>query len=343
MDTQKRILNMNSSEYLEVVEDVKARISIAQLRVLSDANTQMICLYWQIGSILNEHKAWGNKFIQNLAKDIRIEFPQATGYSFRNLRYMGQFAQTYSKGNLATAVAKLPWGHIIALMTKISDSEERDWYAQQAIENGWSRAILNIQIETNLYQRQVTATKTTNFERTLPAPQSDLANQMMKDSYVFDFIDGGCGPLKERKVERDMVSNICRLLLELGSGFAFVGEQYHLEVDGQDFYIDLLFYNLQLRSYVVVELKVTDFKPDYAGQISFYVTAVDKMLRANLDNPTIGILLCKGKTGLVADYALTGIQKPIGVAKYELVRDLPPELAGVLPSPKDIMSRMNKN
>jgi len=275
---------INDHEYMTVVADIKSRISDARHRALMAANEELIQLYWHIGSILNAHKEWGNKFIQNLAQDIRTELPTATGYSVRNLKYMAQFAATYPDGIGQQAVAQLPWGHNIALMAQVSDPSQRAWYAGQAVEHGWSRAILVVQIETQLYQRQVTAQKVTNFETRLLPPQSDLAVQALKDPYIFDFIDAQ-SELKERDMERQMVSNISRLLLELGTGFAFVGEQFHFELDGQDFYIDLLFYHLKLHSYVVIELKGTDFRPEFAGKISFYVTAVDGLIRGESDNP----------------------------------------------------------
>ena len=238
-------------------------------------NHELVMLYYNIGGIINEHKTWGNKFIENLAKDIKLEFPNSTGYSVRNLKYMAKFAAEYpDREFVQQVVAQIPWGHNIVLLDKISNITERKWYIEKTRENGWSRNVLIHQIESGLYERQATAEKISNFETRLPAPQSELAVQTMKDPYIFDFI-----PFKEDMVERDienaLVKEVTALLLELGTGFAFLGNQYHLNVGGDDFYIDLLFYNLNLRAYVVVELKTGDFKPEYAGQLNFYLSAVD--------------------------------------------------------------------
>jgi len=330
---------LNEPEYLAVLEQIKRDIASARVSAVLAANRELIELYWQIGTVLNEHKKWGNKFLQNLARDIRLEFPGATGYSFRNLRYMTQFAATYPEGIWQRAVAKLPWGHNIDLMTRVAEADEREWYAAAALEHGWSRAVLDIQLDTRLYQRQVTATKTTNYADRLPQPQSDMAVQILKDPYIFDFVEAH-DDLVERTVENELVKNVTQLLLELGTGFAFVGQQYHLEVEGEDFYIDLLFYHLILRCYVVVELKATKFRPEFAGQLNFYVSAVDAMLKTEADQPTIGILLCKDKRGLIAEFALKDIDKPIGVSEYRLVKDLPADLADLLPSAEDIASRI---
>jgi len=332
---------VNETEYLSLLEQIKAEIVAARLRARAAVCREGSLHYWRLGQMLNERSEWGSKYIDNLSRDIRLAYPGIEGYSRRNLMNMARFARTYPDlGKVQQPVALLPWGHNITLMTKVADSQARQWYADQAIQNGWSRTILDVQIDTDLYHRQITAKKTTNFHEQLPPPQSDLAEQTLKEPYIFDFIESS-GTLKERELERQMVANISRLLLELGAGFTFVGQQYHIEVDGQDFYIDLLFYQLKLRCFVVVELKATDFKPDYAGQISFYVTAVDRQLRHVADNPTIGLLLCKGKTGLVAEYALTSVDKPIGVAEYQLVSTLPPELADLLPSAEDIANRVD--
>ena len=253
---------------------------------------------------------------------------------------MAKFAATYEDEEFVQqAVAQIPWGHTIILLDKISDSTIRNWYIEKTIENGWSRNVLVHQIESGLYQRQVIADKISNFENRLPTPQSELATQTMKDPYIFDFI-----PFKEDMVERDieqaLVKNVTKLLLELGTGFAFLGNQYHLNVGGDDFYIDLLFYNLNLRCYVVIELKTGEFKPDYAGQLNFYLSAVDGILKSEHDNPTIGLLLCKSKNNLVAEYALKDMSKPIGVSEYKVTRDLPENLSKQLPSIEDIQKHI---
>ena len=300
----------------------------------------MILLYHSIGTVINEHKTWGNKFIENPATDIRREFPGSKGYSVRNLKYMAKFAQTYpDREFVQTVSAQIPWSHNIAILDKVKDPEERIWYIQKTRENGWSHNVLIHQIESGLYQRQVLADKVSNFENRLPSPQSELAVQTMKDPYIFDFI-----PFKEDMVERDieqaLVRDVTKLLLELGTGFAFLGNQYHLNVGGDDFYIDLLFYNLNLRCYVVIELKSGEFKPEYAGQLNFYLSAVDGILKKEQDNPSIGLLLCKSKNDLVAEYSLKDMSKPIGVSAYQVTSNLPEELGKQLPSIEDIQKRI---
>ena len=270
---------MNSSEYISVVENIKHEIRTAQYRAAVHANTDMLLLYHDIGCIINEHKSWGNKFIDNLATDIRTDFPGSKGYSVRNLKYMSKFAETYpDREFVQTVSAQIPWSHNITIIEKVKDPEQRIWYIQKTAENGWSYNVLIHQIESGLYQRQVLVDKVSNFESHLPSPQSELAVQTMKDPYVFDFI-----PFREDMIERDieqaLVRDITKLLLELGTGFAFLGNQYHLNIGGDDFYIDLLFYNLNLRCYVVIELKTGDIKPEYAGQLNFYLSAVDGTLK----------------------------------------------------------------
>lgn len=270
---------MNSNEYLATIEQVKQEIKAAQYKAAVHVNTELIMLYHSIGCVINAHKSWGNKFIENLAQDIKLEFPQTTGYSVRNLKYMAKFAATYPDSEFVQqVVAQIPWGHNVVLLDKVSDADERNWYIEACRKNGWSRNVLVHQIESGLYQRQALAEKISNFENRLPSPQSELAVQTMKDPYIFDFI-----PFKEdmmeRDIERALVQDVTKLLLELGTGFAFLGNQYHLNVGGDDFYIDLLFYNLNLRCYVVIELKTGEFKPEYAGQLNFYLSAVDGILK----------------------------------------------------------------
>ncbi len=335
----KRVL-MNSSEYISIVENIKREIKAAQYRAAVHANADMLLLYHDIGCVINEHKSWGNKFIDNLATDIRIEFPESKGYSVRNLKYMAKFAETYpDREFVQTVSAQIPWSHNIAIIEKVKGPEQRIWYIQKTAENGWSHNVLIHQIESGLYQRQVLVDKVSNFESRLPSPQSELAVQTMKDPYVFDFI-----PFREDMVERDieqaLVRDVTKLLLELGTGFAFLGNQYHLNVGGDDFYIDLLFYNLNLRCYVVIELKTGDFKPEYAGQLNFYLSAVDGILKKEDDNPSIGLLLCKSKNNLVAEYSLKDISKPIGVSEYKVTSSLPDDLEKQLPSVEDIQKRI---
>ena len=335
----KRVL-MNSSEYISIVENIKREIKAAQYRAAIHANVDMLLLYHDIGCVINEHKLWGNRFIDNLATDIRIDFPESKGYSVRNLKYMAKFAETYpNREFVQTVSAQIPWSHNIAIIEKVKDPEQRIWYIQKTAENGWSHNVLIHQIESGLYQRQVLVDKVSNFESRLPSPQSELAAQTMKDPYVFDFIPFH-DEMLERDIEQALVRDVTKLLLELGTGFAFLGNQYHLNVGGDDFYIDLLFYNLNLRCYVVIELKAGDFKPEYAGQLNFYLSAVDGILKKEEDNPSIGLLLCKSKNNLVAEYSLKDISKPIGVSEYKVTSSLPNALEEQLPSVEDILKRI---
>ena len=333
---------MNSNEYLSIVESIKKEIRTAQYRATIRVNRELLMLYYSIGDIINKHKTWGNKFIENLAADIKLSFPDATGYSVRNLKYMSKFSSRFPNQEIVqAALAQITWYHHIALMDKVKRPEEHIWYAKQAAENGWARNVLVHQIESGLYQRQVLTEKISNFENRLPSPQSELATQTMKDPYIFDFI-----PFKSDMVERDiekaLVKDVTKLLLELGTGFAFLGNQYHLNVGGDDFYIDLLFYNLNLRCYVVIELKTGEFKPEYAGQLNFYLSAVDGILKKEQDNPSIGLLLCKSKNDLVAEYSLKDMSKPIGVSSYRVTSDLPKELEHQFPSLEDIQKRISR-
>ena len=333
---------LNSNEYFATIEQVKQEIKAAQYKAAVHVNTELITLYHSIGRVINAHKSWGNKFIENLAQDIKLEFPQTTGYSVRNLKYMAKFAQLFPDAEFVQALlAQITWYHNIALMDKVKDADAYLWYAVQTAKNGWSRNVLVHQIESGLYQRQALAEKISNFEHRLPSPQSELAVQTMKDPYIFDFI-----PFKEDMVERDiesaLVQDVTKLLLELGTGFAFLGNQYHLNVGGDDFYIDLLFYNLNLRCYVVIELKTGEFKPEYAGQLNFYLSAVDGILKKEADNPSIGLLLCKSKNDLVAEYSLKDMSKPIGVSEYKITSTLPEELEQQLPSVEDLQKRIQK-
>ena len=331
---------INSDEYLSTIESIKQNIRTAQYRATISVNKELLLLYHSIGLVINEHKAWGNKFVENLAADIKLAFPDVTGYSVRNLKYMAKFALRFpDREFVQAALAQITWYHHITLMDKVKSADEHIWYAEQAARNGWTRNVLVHQIESGLYQRQVLVEKVSNFENRLPSPQSELALQTMKDPYIFDFI-----PFKEDMVERDieqaLVKDVTKLLLELGTGFAFLGNQYHLNVGGDDFYIDLLFYNLNLRCYVVIELKTGEFKPEYAGQLNFYLSAVDGILKKEHDNPSIGLLLCKSKNDLVAEYSLKDMSKPIGVSAYRVTSNLPEELEKQLPSIEDIQSRI---
>lgn len=333
---------INQADYLDTIHEIKATIKKAQYKATLKVNSELLLLYYHIGQAINRHKVWGNKFIENLSRDLRLEYPDAKGYSVRNLKYMAKFAETYpDKEFVQQVVAQIPWGHNVVIMDKVLTEDERTWYLKECAENGWSRNVLVHQIESNLYARQATADKISNFENRLPAQQSELATQMMKDPYIFDFIPFKADML-ERDIEKAMVTDVTKLLLELGAGFAFLGNQYHLNVGGEDFYLDLLFYNLKLRCYVVIELKTGDFKPEYAGKLNFYLSAVDNILKTEQDAPTIGLLLCKSKNDLIAEYALRDINKPIGVSEYRITDEIPEKFRQQLPSIEDIKNRIGK-
>jgi predicted nuclease of restriction endonuclease-like (RecB) superfamily len=328
-------------DYHDFLRELKGRILQAQVRAIISINRELVLLYWQIGrDILNrqQQQGWGAKIIDNLAADLRTAFPEMKGFSPRNLKYMRSFAETYPDEQFVQEVlAQITWYHNIALMEKLKSSEQRLWYARQTIEQGWSRNVLVHQIESGLYRRQGKAD--TNFSRTLPNPQSELAQQLLKDPYNFDFINLG-KETQERELEKALIDRIRDFLLELGVGFAFVGSQYHLEVEGEDFYIDLLFYHLRLRCFVVIDLKVEAFKPEFSGKMNFYVSAVDDLLKHRDDMPTIGMILCKNKKQKIVQYALRDLNKPIGISTYQLREALPEQLQGSLPTVEQLEAEL---
>lgn len=328
----------NSDEYMDVLERAKREIAESRQRAVTSTNAELVFLYWRIGTLANERSEWGNGFVESLSRDIRAAFPGLKGFSVRSLKYMAKFAREVNL-ELCNSCCTIPWGHITQFLDKTKPGPEREWYVNATIENGWSRAVLVHQIESKLYKRQVLAGKVDNFERTLPAPESELAQQALKDPYIFDFITARQGAV-EHEVEERMMENLTGLLLELGTGFAFMGRRHHLVVGGQDFYIDLLFYNVKLRSCIVVELKNAPFKPEFVGKLNFYLSAVDDLLCSEHDNPSIGLLLCKTKDNVVAEYALRDIGKPMGVSEYRLAELLPEGFAELLPSTEDIEKRM---
>ncbi|QUY62948.1 PDDEXK nuclease domain-containing protein [Gulosibacter molinativorax] len=297
----------------------------------------MVALYWQIGQDIIERQArqgWGAKVIDRLAHDLRVAFPDVRGMSARNLRYMRDFAKAWPDFEIwQQAAAKLPWGHNMVLIDRIKDAERRLLYATAALEHGWSRNALDTHIDLQSIERAGKAI--TNFERTLQPPSSDLARESLKDPYKLDFLGLG-DDAEERAIEQGVVDHLTEFLVELGVGFAYVGRQVHLEVGGDDFYIDLLFYHLKLRSYVVIEIKGGKFKPEHLGQLSFYLTAVDETLSHESDGPTIGLLLCRSKNEVVAEYALKDSNRALGVAEYELLRALPDPLQTALPTIEQI-------
>lgn len=329
----------NSSDYIKLLTQVKNEIVATRNKVASQAVNEVICMYWRIGMHLNEEREYGSGYIDSLARDLRSEYPGIKWANSRNLRYMAKFARETAEESLHTTYAKLSWSHNKLLMDRAKDDETRLWYAKSSVENGWSVIVLGHQIDMRLYERQALSGKVSNFSRTLPSPQSELAQQQLKDPYVFDFITAQQS-FKEHDIEQQMIENVTRTLLELGTGFAFVGRQYHLEAGDSDFYIDLLFYNIKLRCYVVVELKNESFKPEFTGKLAFYVTAVDELLGEEQDNPTIGLLLCKTKDDLVAEWSLRSIDAPIGVSEYRLGDTLPGDFGKYLPSAEDLQTRI---
>ena len=321
------------ADYAVWLSELKTRIHEAQQRATRAVNRELVLLYWQIGGDIlarQGREGWGAKVIERLAQDLRNAFPDMKGFSRANLMYMRAFAEAWPDAEIVQqAVGQLPWGHNLVLLTKLKTSEQRLAYARRAIEQGWSRNVLTIHIERRLLEREGQAIS--NFGERLPKPHSDLALETLKDPYLFDFLGVG-DEASERAIEDAIVQHITRFLLELGAGFAFVGRQVHIEVGGEDFFIDLLFYHLKLRCYVVIELKAGAFKPEHAGQLSFYLSAVDAQMKSEQDAPTIGLLLCKSKNKVVAEYALRDSSKPIGVAEYQLIEALPADLQSSLPS-----------
>ncbi len=323
--------------YSDWLAELKVKIHNAQQRATLAVNHELILLYWQIGRDILSRQAeqgWGAKVIERLAHDLRNLFPNMKGFSRTNLLYMRSFAESWAdKQIVQQAVGQLPWGHNLVLLDKLSTQEARIWYAKKTIENNWSRNVLVMQIESKLIERQGKAV--TNFELRLPKPQSDLAIESLKDPYRFDFL-GLTEEAQEREIEDALVKQVTEFLLELGAGFAYVGKQVHIEVGGDDFFIDLLFYHLKLRCYIVIELKTGDFKPEHLGQLGFYLTAVDKQIKNDHDSATIGLLLCKNKNKIVAEYALSDKTQPMGIAEFKLLESLPVSLQTQLPSIEDI-------
>ncbi|MFO0609559.1 MAG: PDDEXK nuclease domain-containing protein [Polyangiales bacterium] len=321
--------------YAALLDAVKQRIQHERLRVVLAANAAMVMLYWDVGRMIQERqeeKGWGARVIHRLSQDLRDACPEMKGLSPRNLQYMRTFAGAWPDRSIAQQLAaQLPWFHHCVLLDRVPDPSERLWYVKAALQHGWSRSILALQIEGRAHARQGKAL--TNFAATLPPGDSDLAAQVFKDPYLFDFL-GTADPRREREVELALVEHIQRFLLEMGAGFAFVGRQVHLEVGDQDLYLDLLFYHLKLRRYVVVELKAVPFDPSFVGQLNVYLSAVDDLLRHPDDKPTIGLLLCRSKHALLVEYALRDLHKPIGVAEWEtaITASLPRDLEGTLPS-----------
>jgi len=353
----------NGSGYASLFIEIKTRIQASQVRAILTVNSELVRLYWDIGHMIDarqKHEGWGAGVIPRLARELKNEMPELKGFSERNIGYMIRFAREYGAVTILqqpaakiSASAKapqpvtklrdgllwsIPWFHHVVLMEKVKDLSTRRWYMEQTLVNGWSRNILSMQIEAQAHARQGKARS--NFAATLPEHQSDLVQQTLKDPYIFDFLTL-TEPFQERELETALVRHLEKFLLELGQGFAFVGRQYKVEVGGEDFYIDLLFYHLRLRAFVVIELKKGKFKPEYAGKLNFYCNVVNDRLKHAADNPTIGLILCRERSRLLAEYSFAGIDKPIGISTYELTRALPKELKSSLPSVEEIEAELS--
>jgi len=338
--TRSQILPIGYGEFLETI---KKRIREAQLRASLSVNGELIQLYWSIGkSILEKQtkEGWGSKIIDRMATDLAADFPGASGFSVRNLKYMRKFAEVYSDPQFVqTLLAQIPWWHNILLIEKLKEPAERNWYTHQILQNGWSGRALEEAIKSNLYRRKGRAV--TNFKACLPDPHSCLANDILKSPYNFGFLTL-TNDYVEQELERGLINNLEKLILELGQGFAFIGRQYPIEIAGDDYYLDMLFYHIKLRCFCVVELKTTDFKPEYAGKLNFYLAAVDRQLKHPSDNPSIGMIICRTKNDLKVEYSLERSTMPMGVSEYEvsILDALPKELEGTLPTAAEIEAKL---
>ncbi|AXE21817.1 DUF1016 domain-containing protein (plasmid) [Runella rosea] len=330
-------------EYKEWLMGLKSKIRSMQLKAAIAVNSALIEFYWELGRMITEKQSqtkWGDKLIDQVARDLKTEFPDMAGLSNSNLKYCKRFYTFYQSSMGQQPVDQIPWGHNILIFSKSRDTDEAGFYIQKTIENGWSRDVLGLQLKSNLYERQGKAI--TNFKDTLPNPMSDLATQLLKDPYNFDFL-AMTENYKERELENALIDNVTKFLLELGTGFAYVGKQVPMQVGDQEYFIDLLFYHLKLRAYVVIELKVTDFIPEYAGKLSFYLSVANDILRHPTDNPTIGLLICKNKNNVIAEYSLKNINQPIGVTEYQLTRLFPEEFKSSLPTIEEIETELKNS
>ena len=330
------------NEYQQTLEALKERVRSAQLKAARAVNTELIQLYWDIGNTILEKQKnakWGSKFLEQTSKDLSSAFPGMQGFSRRNVAYMRKFSAEYPSFEFVQqGVAQLGWSAITILLDKVQDPLVRDWYTQEMIKDGWGRDTLRRMIQGGLYERQKTKPKITNFGGKLPKLQSELAHQMIKDPYCFDFMNIA-KTSHERVIEQALIDNIKDFLRELGKGYAYVGNQYHLEVGGEDFYIDLLFFNIPMNCYIVIELKKGKFKPEYTGKLNFYLSVVDDMLKLDHHNPTVGMLLCETKNEVIAQYAVDGMTKPMGISEFELSKMLTQKLKGLDSPPKELEER----
>jgi len=341
--------NINTTnEYKIFITDIKSKIDHTQVKIASSVNSALILFYWELGEMISSKQKetkWGSKFIEQIANDLKKEFPSLKGFSRTNLFYIKKFYEFYSVnlvqhsvGLIENILFQIPWRHNIEILNKVETIDEAIYYIQQTIVNNWSSDTLALNIKTNLYKRD--GNSINNFKTTLPKPQSDLAVQTIKDPYVFDFLAFD-KPFIERDIENQLVADITKFLLELGKGFAYVGRQYHLEIANQDYYLDLLFYHIELKCFVVIELKNRKFIPEFAGKLNFYISAVDTLLKKDSDNPTIGILLCRDKNNIEVEFSLRDINKPIGVSEFELTEKLPNDLKSSLPTIEEFEEEFN--
>lgn len=328
---------MNPTGYAKLLDSIKTRVRAARLRAAAAVNVEVVLLYWHVGREIlkrQEEQGWGTKVVDRLSRDLGREFPDIRGWSPRNLKYMQAFAREWPDESIVQRLLhNLPWGQNIVLLERVKRPKEREWYAREAVKHGWSRDVLVHQLESGLYERQGKAL--TNFPRTLPPEQSDLAREILKDPYDLEFLGLG-GDADERVLEGGILERLQKFLLELGTGFAFVGRQARLVVGGEEYFVDLLFYHFRLRCFVVVELKAGAFKPEHAGKMNFYLAAVDAGMRHAEDRPSIGMILCRSKNRVVVEYSLSATGKPIGVASYTLAKELPGDLKRALPAPEEI-------
>lgn len=330
-----------NNEYRLWLEELKNEIQRTQIKATISVNQELLSLYWKIGQSISEKiniENWGTSVVESLSKDLKKYFPNQKGFSRSNLFSMRKWYEFYSQLDLAPEkvqqfVGQIPWGHNVLIITKTNNLEEALFYVNKTSENNWSRTVLAHQIDLDLYKRSGKAI--TNFENTLPSPHSELAMESLKDPYKFDFLTLTEKAL-EKDIEEQLVKHITSFLLELGEGFSFVGRQVPIKIDDEDFFIDLLFYHIRLRCYIVIELKSVKFRAEYAGKMNLYLSAVDDLLKSEADNPSIGLLLCKSKSEIIAEYALRGTKQPIGVAEYEIIKSIPDDLKPQLPSIEDI-------
>jgi len=342
---QKNIF-LRDDKYKQWLTNLKAKVKQAQLKAVVTVNQQLLMFYWELGVDIVEKQqktAWGDGFIAQLSSDLIAEFPEMKGFSQRNLKYIRQWVLFWSRElsigqQLVAQLTQIPWGHNLVILDKCQNTNESFYYVKNTIEHGWSRSVLTHQIESNLWQREGKAIS--NFSRALPAPQSDLARQILKDPYIFDFLSL-TKEYDERELEKGLIEHVTQFLLELGAGFAYIGRQVPLQVGEREFFIDLLFYHTHLHCYLLVELKNIDFEPEHIGKLNFYIKAVDEQLRREGDEPTIGLLLCKSRDKLVVEYALSDVYKPIGVSEYQLEKSLPEKFKSSLPTIEEIEAELS--